>query len=222
MKKYIHTIRSLFTEPRQVIDSFLSESRDQYTHPFLFCLTGAIIVVALNTLIGDFSFNVQVDEAVSENEDLRQLAEWTQVASVRAATQFLPLSMVFVLIISLAGGSMLFLRGKTGGFFDKIIINTYAVGASFVALPLLIPVWQFSGESLLDPFMNSTLPAMVVAGVILWIYRLYFDVDSFMDWIRILSAYITGYVIYVIITGFMSAVIGYVLFAVNRLSELSA
>jgi len=165
---------------------------------------------------------VQVDEAVSENEDLRQLAEWTQVASVRAATQFLPLSMFFVLIISLAGGSMLFLRGKTGGFFDKIIINTYAVGASFVALPLLIPVWQFSGESLLDPFMNSTLPAMVVAGVILWIYRLYFNVDSFMDWIRILSAYITGYVIYVIITGFMSAVIGYVLFAVNRLSELSA
>lgn len=222
MKKYIRTIRSLFTEPRQVIDSFLSESRDHYTHPFIFCLAGAFIVLGLNALFGDFSFTVQVDEAVSENEDLRQLAEWTQVASVRAATQFLPLSMFFVLIISLAAGSMLFLRGKTGGFYDKIVINTYAVGASYVALPLLIPVWQFSGESLLDPFMNSTLPAMVVAGVILWIYRLYFSVDSFMDWIRILSAYITGYVIYVIITGFMSAVIGYMLFAINRLSELSA
>lgn len=205
-----------------MIDSFLNESGDHYSHPLFFCLAGAIIVVALNTLIGDLSFNVKLDETVTENENLRQLAEWTQVASVRAATQFLPLSMFFVLIVSLAAGGMLFLRGKTGGFYDKIIINTYAVGASFVALPLLIPVWQFSGESLLNPFMNSTLPAMVVAGVILWIYRLYFNVDSFMDWIRVLSAYITGFVIYVIITGFMSAVVGYVLFAVNRLSELAA
>jgi len=190
-------------------------------HPFLFCLIGAAVVILLNTLLFDFSVDPQVDESVADNENLLRLTEWTQIASVRAATQFLPASMFFVLILSLSVGGLLFLRGKTGGFYDHIVINSYAIGASFFVLPLLIPIWMFSDQSLLDPFLNSTLPAMFAAGIILWVYRLYFSIDSFMDWIRILSSYITGYVIYVILIGFLSAVVGYMLFAIERLMEIS-
>ncbi|WP_158607287.1 DUF3667 domain-containing protein [Rhodohalobacter sp. SW132] len=221
MNTLISTFRSLLTEPRQVIDSFLNDNRGTFMHPFLFCLIGGVIVVLLNTIFVDFSVDPQVDESVADNENLLRLTEWTQIASVRAATQFLPVSMIFVLILSLSVGGLIFLKGKTGGFYDHIVINSYAAGASFFVLPLLIPVWIFSGQSLLDPFLNSTLPAMVAAGIMLWIYRHYFSVDSFMDWIRILSAYITGYVIYVILIGFLSAVVGYMLFAVERLTEIS-
>ncbi|CAN5304107.1 hypothetical protein BH23BAC3_BH23BAC3_09290 [soil metagenome] len=222
MNNYIDTVRSLFSEPRQVIDNFLRGDRTGYTHPFLFCLIGAAAVILLNSLFVDFSITPQVDDVASDSEDLQKLAEKMQITSVRAATQFLPLSMFILLIISLSIGGILFLRDKTEGFYDQLIVNSYATGASFLALPLLIPVWQFSGQSLLDPFMNTTLPAMVIAGVILWIYRLYFNVDSFMDWIRILSSYITGFVIYVILIGILSAVAGYMIFAIERLAELSS
>lgn len=221
MDRYLRTVRALFTEPRRVIDSFLRGERAEFTHPALFCLIGMVAVILLNTLFVDFTITPEVDEAMSESPDLQELAEWMQITSVRAATQFLPLSLFLILIISLSISGLLFLRNETDGFFDLLIINSYSTGASFLALPLLIPVWQFSGQSLLDPFLNSTLPAMVIAGVILWIYRLYFDVDSFMDWIKILSSYIGGFVIYVILLGITSAVVGYMIFAVNRLAELA-
>ncbi len=221
MNKYIETVRSLFSEPRKVIDNFLKGGRTGYSHPFIFCLTGAVAVILLNTLFVDFIVSPQVDEVASNGEDLQQLAEQMQITSVRAATQFLPLSMFLLLIISLSIGGILFLHEKTEGYYDQLIINSYATGASFLTLPILIPIWQFSGQSLLDPFMNTTLPAMVIAGVILWIYRLYYKVDSFIDWIRILSSYITGYVIFVMLLGVLSAVAGYMIFVFERLFELS-
>jgi len=221
LDRYIRTVKSLFTEPRRVIDGFLGGGRDEFSHPAVFCLIGMAVVILLNTLFVDFTISPQVDEAMAESPELQELAEWIQITSVRAATQFLPLSMFIILIISLSISGLLFLRDRTDGFYGLLIINSYSTGASFLALPLLIPVWQFSGQSLLDPFLNSTLPAMVIAGVILWIYRLYFDVDSFMDWVKILSSYIGGFVIYVILLGITSAVVGYMIFAVEKLMELS-
>lgn len=109
----------------------------------------------------------------------------------------------------------------TNGFFDHIIINTYSVGAAILILPLLIPVWSFSGQPLTDPFINSTVPAMVVAGAILWIYNLYFRPTGFMQWLRILSGYITGFVIYVLLTGLVSSVIAYSAFVIERISNIS-
>jgi len=211
----------MMTEPRQVIDSFLNGIRGSFLHPILFCVIGTIIVMLLNYLFVDFSFTPQTGEAIPKDKNLQRLAEWTQIISVRAATQFLPLTMLFLMIFSLSVGGILFLKGKTGGFFDHLVINTYAVGASLLFLIVMIPVWQLSGWSLLDPVMNSILPAAITAGVILWIYRLYFHVESFMGWIRILSSYITGFFLYTILAGFLSSVIGYMIFAVERLAEIS-
>jgi hypothetical protein len=124
-------------------------------------------------------------------------------------------------IIALSIGAILFLRGKTNGFFDNIIINTYSVGASMIALPILLPVWGLSGQPLTDPFINSTVPAMVVAGVILWIYNLYFRPSGFMDWIKILSAYVTGFVIFVLLSGILSSAVAYTITIIQRISEIS-
>lgn len=222
MKTYTTTLQLLFTAPRQVIDYFLSGKSSPYSHPFLFCLMGSVIVVLLNNFLGDFSINPNIDESAAESESLVRLAEWTQIVSVRAATQFLPFSMFIVLIISLAVGGVIFLRKEAGGFYDHIVINSYAVGATFPVLLLLIPVWRFAGQSLLDPLMNTTIPAVVVAAIILWIYRLYFNPSSFSGMIKTLSAYITGYVIYVFLLGFLASVTGYMIFAIERLAEITA
>lgn len=221
ISRYITTLRLLFSTPRQVIDSFL-HNPGEYTHPFFFCIVGAGTVILLNTLFGDFSFTPQLGEISGQSEDLRALAEWTQVASVRISTQFLPFTMVFLLIVSLAVGGTVFLRDEARGFYDQLVINSYAVGATIPVLLILIPVWRFSGQSLLDPLINNTIPAALIAGTIVWVYRLYFHPNTFLEWIKILSAYITGYVIYGFLVSFLASVAGYMIFAIERLSEISA
>jgi|AntRauTorckE6833_2_1112554.scaffolds.fasta_scaffold16764_3 hypothetical protein len=221
INKYIYTIKSLFTEPRQVIDTFLHGKSDAYLHPFKLCLTGVLLVILINTVLLDFSFEPVAGNVPAELKSLRQMTEWTQIVSVRAATQFLPLSLFLLFVVSLAIGAMFFLRRLTNGFFDHIIINTYSVGVALIFLPLLIPVWGLSGLPLTDPFINSTVPAMVVAGVIIWIYNLYFRPTGFMEWIRVLSAYITGFVIYVLLSGLVNSVIAYSVFVIERISQIS-
>ena len=221
LKKYFQTLTSLFKNPRQVIESFLHDQTGSFVHPFKFCLIGTVLVIALNTLVLDFGFEPVAADIPAESEALKELTSRTQYVSVRAATQFLPLSLFSLFVISLSIGGVIFLKGQTNGFFDHIIISTYSIGAALMALPLMIPVWGFSGIPLTDPFINSTVPAMVVAGVVLWVYNLYFRPDGFMQWIRILSAYVTGYVINVVLIGLASSVIAYVIFAVDRLSQIS-
>lgn len=221
LKNFIHTLKILFKEPRQVIDSFLNSEYEPFLHPFKFALIGVILVVLINTLALDYSIEPDLADLPADSEAIRQLSEWTQTISVKAATQFLPLSMFLLQIIALSIGAVLFLRGKTNGFFDHIIINTYSVGAAMIAVPLLIPVWGLSGQPLTDPFINSTVPAMVVAGVILWIYNLYFRPLGFLDWIKILSGYVTGFVIFVLFKGLLVSVIAYFIFAINRLMAIS-
>ncbi len=220
-KKYIRTLRVLFTEPRQVIDSFLNGEYESYQHPFKFVLIGMILVISINTLALDYSIEPDLSDLPADSEVIRMMGEWTQIVSVRAATQFLPLSMFIVQIIALSIGAVLFLSGKTEGFFDHIVINTYSVGASMIALPLLLPVWGLSGQPLTDPFINSTVPAMIVAGVILWIYNLYFRPSGFMDWIKILSAYVTGFVIFILLSGILSSAVAYTITIIQRISEIS-
>jgi len=219
--RYIKTLRLLFSSPREVIDSFL-HNPGEYIHPFLFCIVGAGTVVLLNTLLGDFSFTPQLGEISGQSEDLRVLAEWTQIVSVRISTQLLPLAMLFLLIVSLSFGGAIFLRDEVRGFYDHLVVNSYAVGATIPVLVILIPIWQFSGQSLLDPLINNAIPGVLIAGTVLWIYQLYFHPDTFLEWIKILSAYITGYVIYGFMAGFLASVAGYMIFAMERLSELSA
>jgi hypothetical protein len=179
------------------------------------------LVILINTVLLDFSFEPVAGNVPAELKSLRQMTEWTQIVSVRAATQFLPLSLFLLFVVSLAIGAMFFLRRLTNGFFDHIIINTYSVGVALIFLPLLIPVWGLSGLPLTDPFINSTVPAMVVAGVIIWIYNLYFRPTGFMEWIRVLSAYITGFVIYVLLSGLVNSVIAYSVFVIERISQIS-
>lgn len=221
IKKYIHTISTLFKEPRKVIDSFLNHNGTPYVHPFKFCLTGTVFVILLNTLLLDFSFEPVTADLAAESDALKQMSEWTQIISVRAATQFLPLPLFLLHIVSLSIGAMIFLRKSTSGFFDHIVINTYSVGAAILLLPVMIPVWSFSGAQLTDPFINSTVPAMVVAGVVLWMYNLYFRPEGFVQWIRVMSAYITGFVIYVLLSGIVSSVIAYTAFVIQRISNIS-
>ncbi len=220
-KHYLDTFREILNYPRKVVDEFLHSEERTFQHPFLFCIIGMALVVLMNTLLVDFSFEPQIPAPDDDSEELRKMAEWIQVANVRASTQFLPVAMVFLLIPMLAIPGLFFFRDKMDGFFSNLILNAYAVGASIIPLLAMIPVWLFMDLPMTDPFMSTTLPAALIAAVGIWVYKQYFHVSELIDWVRILSSYISGYVLFMVLNGFLSGVAGYMIFAVNRILELA-
>lgn len=221
IEAYKKTLQELLSKPRDIIDGFLTKSPGKYLHPLKFCLIGAVVVILLNTLLVDFTTSPKPLETETENVQIQLIAEWIQVTNIRAATQFLPLSMVLFFIISLSLPGLFFFREQMDGFYSNLILNTYAIGAVQLFLLLLIPVWMWLDVPLADPLMNSTLPAVLAAGVILWIYTQYFRPSGFMSWLNVLSSYIVGHILFVVLNGFAASVFGYMLYAVNRILELA-
>lgn len=223
IKSYTETLRELFSSPRNVIDAFLHESGSRFLHPFKFLLIGLFVILLINTLLVDFSVETSAGDLGidSDDEQIQLIAEWIHVSNIRASTQFLPLSMMALFIPMLALGGLIFLRNETDGFYHNLILNSYAVGAAMTVLLLLIPLWIFLPVPLSDPWMHSTMPAVLIAGIIIWIYNSYLHPDGVMDWIRLISAYATGYILFVILNGFMAGVVGYVIFVIQRIGELA-
>lgn len=218
---YINTLKNTLNHPRAVVDGFIEGDRKSSQHPFIYCLIGIVVVIMMNTLLVDFSFTPQLSEIETEDEQVQQMAEWIKIANIRASTQFLPLMMFLLMIPMLSLPGLFFFRDEFEGFYSNLILNSYTVGSSMVALLALIPVWILADLPFTDPFMNSTLPAVLMASVGIWIYKQYFMVSSLMGWIKILSSYITGYVLFVILKGFTAGVTGYMIFAVKRILELA-
>ncbi|WP_069130656.1 DUF3667 domain-containing protein [Rhodohalobacter halophilus] len=218
---FIQTLKELLTHPRNVIDPFLELEERKYMHPFLFLMVAAVVVTMVNTLLVDFAFEPVLTEMETENEQMQEIAEWIQISTVRSTTQFLPLSSALILVPMLAVGGLFFFRDYLAGFFKLLVLNSYAVGASMLFQLALIPIWIFSGVPLNEPLANATLPAVSLAIPILWIYKSYILNSSFLIWTRIISTFVIGFVLYSMLTGFAAAVIGYMIFAINRIVEMS-
>lgn len=229
LRLYISSIIELYSSPRNVIDSFLHSGEDQhqrYSHPFAFILISVVLVLILmNFSPVDYSFETTgfqsetTDEPV--NEQIAEISEWIEISNVWALTRFLPLSAALFLVPMLAIGGLFFLRESLNGFYENLILDTYAAGASIPLLAVLVPIWYLSGLPVSDPMMSSTLPAATLAIPILHLYRLYLKPSDFIGWVRLISAYATGYILFAIITGFGAGLTGYVAYAINRILELS-
>ena len=222
IKNYTNTLKKILLQPRDIIDGFIhSKESRKYQHPFLFGIIGMIFVLLMSTIFVDFSIETDLSGVEAESEQLQQIAEWIQLVTVRASTQFLPLAMFVLLIPLLSLPGIYFFRHQTDNFYSNLILNSYTVGASMIALLAAIPFWMFLDVPLTDPFMNSTLPGVLVASVGIWVYRLYFQVSDVMGWIRIISSFLTGYILFVLVKGFTAGIIGYMFFAINRIIEIS-
>ena len=221
IQKFVSTFKEIYNHPRNVIDQFLESDDRDFFHPFLFLIIGALAVTAVNTMLVDFSFEPVLGEFDTDNEQMREIAEWIQASTVRSTTQFLPISSALLLVPMLSIGGLFFFRDYISGFFSLLVMNSYAVGATMLFQLLLIPFWMFSGVSLLDPISNATLPAVAIAIPTLWIYKFYIMSSDFLAWVRILSTFIVGYVLYAVLTGFAASIIGYMIFAIQRISEMS-
>lgn len=223
LNTYIQTLKETLNTPRNVVDAFIHsrEQESRWQHPFLFCTIGVLFYLIVNLFFIDFSFETAPPQTDGGSEELHELALWIEVATIRVSTQFLPLSMLTLLIPMLSLPGIFFFREQMEGFYANLILNTYTTGASLLAFLVLIPAWSFLAIPLTDSAMHTTLPAIAIAAVGLWVYKNYFRPAGFIGWTRILSSFITGYILFIFVKGFIAGVIGYMLFAINRIMELS-
>lgn len=216
INQYFKTLKSIFYSPGEVIDSFIKNDGSTYTHPFKFMLLGAVPFVFVSSILVDFS----VASVPADPDSAEQLSQWIEISNIRLSTQFLSLTL-FLSIPLLSLPALFFLRDELEGFYAHLIVNSYAIGASMLVILILIPFWIFLNIPLSDPFLHSTLPVIFIGTAVIFIYKNYFSVHFSMGWIRILSSFICGYLLFMMIKGLFAGVLGYMIFAVMRMAELS-
>lgn len=217
LKKYFYTLTSALKRPSDVIESSIKSAGSDYQHPFKFNLIGVLALVIIFLLLPDFT--VTPDQP-AENDTALQFQQSILDVKVEAATHFLPLSMFLLLIISLSIPGLFFFRGQLDGFYSNLVLNSMAVGAALPFTLLLTPFWYFTGLPPTHAFLSSYLPGTVLAGVILRVYSGYLLTDDAIMWIRMISSYILGFLIFLTLRDFGAAVLGYSLFALERLMEV--
>lgn len=215
INKYIRTLKSIFQSPRVVIDSFLESTNSSFTHPFKFMLLGAMPFIIINSILIDFSSaTLSADVATVD-----QLSHWIETSNIRLSAQFLSLTL-FLSVPLLSFPALFFLRKELEGFYSHLILNSYAIGASMMVILSLIPLWLFLNIPISDPFSHSTLPSLFIGLSVIFIYTRYFSVQNIMGWIRILSTFICGYLLFIMVKGLFAGILGYMIFAVLRMSEI--
>ena len=216
------TIRELFLHPRNVVDGFLSHQKGKYTHPFKLVVATSIITSAILILAGAFFWDLpDVTLAAGESKNIDQIQIWVEAVSRAMITTYLPISTLFLLIPSLAASGLIFFRNELEGFYDNLILSTYTVAAANLFSLLWLPIlWINSG--LISKSSGRVSIAIAIVGFpILWIYQKYFVQKTPISIVRQLSTTASGFILFIVLSGFFSGILGYMIFAIRRIVELS-
>ncbi|MDZ7720943.1 MAG: hypothetical protein U5K72_19140 [Balneolaceae bacterium] len=218
--EYVKTFREMLINPENVVDSFVLEEKTNYMHPFSYGLVGVIIIMILYSLLLGYRTPILADFVSREIDQYQQLTYWIQYADLKLSTFLLPLLMFLLLIPSLAITGLFFFRDNISGFYYNLILSSYAVGTSVIALVVLVPIWFIAPSTLFDSAVTTYLPLILVGIVILRIYERYFLIEDVRSWIQILSSYTLGCIFFLVLESFSISVVGYFIFAVNRFLDI--
>lgn len=218
--EYVNTFREMLTKPENVVDSFVLEEKTKFQHPFSFGLIGVILVVSLYSLVLGYRTPILAEFVSKDIDQYQQLTYWIQYANLKVSTILLPLSMFLLLTPALAVSGLFFFRDNIDGFYYNLILNSYAVGASVIALLALVPIWFIMPSTLFSPMITTYLPMILVGIVVLRIYERYLFMEGIRNWLQVLSNYVLGCVIFLMLESFSASIIGYFIFAVNRFLDI--
>ena len=218
--EYIDTFREMLTSPDNVVDSFVLEEKTTFQHPFSFGLMGVIVIVALYSIVLGYRTPILAEFVSKDIDQYQQLEYWIQYANLKVSTILLPLSMFLLLTPSLAMSGLFFFRDNIDGFYYNLILNTYAVGTAVLSLLVLVPVWFIIPSTLFSPVITTYLPMVLVGIVVLRIYERYLFMEGMRSWMQVVSNYILGCFIFLMLESFSASIIGYFIFAVNRFLDI--
>ncbi len=220
------TLSGLYNEPEAVIDSYVSGQRGIYLNPWLFLGVSALVLAFIATFVITFpEFEAtpadpdQMEQLEEELEGFRmdEIQQVMQVVGVMLNTQFIGF-MNFLLFPLLALVGMFFFRDTHPGFFRHMVLNTYGLGMANVAMLLLVPVWGIFNEQLFEPGIHLYPAAFIIGLTLLLTYRRYLGLTELKDWLKASSTLIVGYFAYSIISGFVIAMIAFIVYMAAAIS----
>lgn len=221
MRYYFFTIQELIKNPKNVADQFLKEESAVVTHPFL-CL---VISAVLSSVILSIGFSLAAFPpfqitGIPEEEIASVIGVRISAADFRVFTQFLPLLMASLLTPALSVAGLFFYREQLDSFYRNLILSGYLMSLVVLFQILLIPVWLIAGDAYANPAFYRYVPAVIAALVLMRSYSQLFNANSAIMWVRIISVTASGYALFVFVGVFVNSVIGYMIFAVNRIMEV--
>ncbi len=220
--RYNQTFTGMFKKPRAVVESFIYSEKSDFMHPLLFMIINAILVILPAMFLVNVPIEIHSAADNSQEAQLEVLSSWMASVGLRASTQFLPLMMIMLLVPMLTIAGVFFFRNETDGFYSNLILNSYLTGSVIPVLWAAIFVWIYTGEAIINPQISTAVPGILIAVTGVWIYKNYFDITDFPGWIRIISSFTAGYVAFLFMKGIAAGVIGYMIFAINRIMEIQS
>lgn len=220
MRRYFHTVQALLKNPRLVADPFIHDQSSDYSHPFRMLINSVVITAVLlfpGFIMADFpAFRT---EGIPETEITRIIGVWISAVDFRAFTWLLPIYMAALLVPAFSIAGLFFYREVLPGFYRNLVLNSYLINLVVLMQIVLVPVWVIAGAGYTEPAIYRFLPVIPAGIILLRSYQLYFRPVKPLMWVRIFSVIVTGYVIFVFISGFINSFAGYLAFAVNRIAE---
>ena len=222
MKNIISTIFEIFTHPRNVVDSFLTHHHRKYLHPFAFMISVCLLLGAILLLADWFILDLPgVVPSKDENETIVQIQFWVETVSRSITTIYLPFSSVVLLIPALSVSGLVFFRNELNGFYDNLILSTYLVSGATLFSLLWIPVLLIYPEVIVNNSARFSVAIAILGLPLLWMYYKFFPDKTPISVIRQLSTTASGFILFIILAGFTSGILGYMIFAIRRIAELS-
>lgn len=222
MKNTILTIFELFTHPRNVVDSFLTNEHRTYSHPFVF-IAGVSLFIAFILMVSDWLFLDLPPVTISDNtnQTVARIQLWAERVSISMATTFLPISSVVLLIPALSVSGLVFFRNELHGFYDNLILSSYFVtGATLFSL-FWLPILLIFPEVVINNSARFTIAIAMLGLPLIWMYQKFFPDKALISVVRQLSTAASGFILFIVLSGFISGILGYMIFAIRRIVELS-
>lgn len=204
------------------MDAFLSHQKSRFTHPFKFVVAVSLVTTAILLLSETFFLKLpEASPAAGENESIVQIQMWVDTVSRTMVTTYLSISATVLLIPALAVSGLIFFRNELDGFYENLILSTHAVAAASLFSLLWLPILAIDSELLLNSSGSDSIAIAILGLPILWIYQRYFNQKTPISLIRQLSTAASGFILFILLSGFISGILGYMIFAVRRIFELS-
>lgn len=222
MNNFLSTVLELYTHPRNVVDSFLSRQNSKFSHPFSFLAVISLFITAvLIVSVWLFLDIPTVELPENDSEIVARIQLWVEAVSRSMVTTFLPISSVLLLIPALSVSGLIFFRNELHGFYDNLILNTYVVCGSTLFSLLWLPILLIYPEVVTSNSARFTVAIAILGLPIMWMYHKFFPDKTPISVIRQLSTAATGFILFIVVSGFVSGILGYMIFAILRIMELS-
>ena len=217
------TFLMLFRDPRGVMDAYRDDEIENYYSPFKYVVITTTLLTFVFFLAFDFSDILKqnmgaavtsMQETGTQSEMAREIVLNATLVFQKLSRQFATVSMLFLLMPSLALFSFMFFRKKMGRYSEHFALSAYLVGQiNCIQLLLCLPLFILQS---LGWNVASYLIVFDLSGLAYMTYGILrvFEVRNFKGVLSSLFSPLFGYLTYMIVLLIITIVSAFVMYSI--------